>query len=124
MKRITIAAVTTTLMLGACAGRDPAPVSAYKPSDSKLSCADLGAEIRGNNQTMIALAEESAATGDRNVAIGAAGVLLFAPMLFAIDAKDAAKTENKAFEARNQQLVEMARDTGCEVPTPYTTAMA
>lgn len=124
MKRITIAALTTTLVLGACAGRDPVPVSEYKPTDSMLSCTDLGAEIQGNNQKMVALAEESAETNDRNVAIGAAGVLLFAPALLAIDAKDAARTENRAFEARNRYLAELAQDTGCEVPPPYTAAMA
>lgn len=124
MRRLVVIATATTTLLTACAGRDPVPVSAYKPSDAKLSCTDLTAEIRANNQKMLTLARESADTTDRNVMVGAAGVLLFAPMLLAIDAKDAAATENRSYEARNEQLAELARQGGCEVPTPYTVAMA
>lgn len=124
MKRSMTAIMAATALLAACAGRDPVPVSAYKPTDSKLSCTELSAEIRANNQNMVALAQESANTTDRNVMMGAAGVLLFAPILLAIDAKDAAATENRALEARNHQLAEMGRQGNCDVPAPYTVTMA
>lgn len=124
MRRRAMAALAAATVLGACAGRDPVPVSAYKPTDAKLSCADIAAEVRGINRTMVSLARESATTSDRNVMMGAAGVLLFAPILLAIDAKDAAATENRAFEARNKHLADLARQTGCEPPVPYTVAMA
>jgi len=124
MKRLAIAALAASTVLTGCAGRDPVPVSAYKPSDAGLTCGDLANEIRSNNANMLVRARESSDTSDRNVMIGAAGVLLFVPLLLAIDAKDAAATENRAFEERNRQLASQAGQGGCQVPVPLTVAMA
>ena len=124
MKRVARAAAAVSIVLAGCAGRDPVPISAYKPSDANLSCADLANEIQSNNANMLVRARESADTTDRNVLIGAAGVLLFAPILLAIDAKDAAGTENRSYEERNRYLAGQARQVGCQVPTPMTVAMA
>lgn len=124
MKRLAMAALAASTVLAGCAGRDPIPVSAYKPTDTQLSCADLANEIHANNANMLARAKESADTSDRNVMMGAAGILLFAPILLAIDAKDAAATENRAFEERNRRLAGQARQGGCQIPVPLTVALA
>lgn len=124
MKRGMMATVTTAIVLAGCAGRDPIPVSAYKPNDGRLNCDQIAHEITSNNHNMLTRARESADTNDRNVMMGAAGVLLFAPILLAIDAKDAAATENRAFEERNRVLLQKAREDGCDVPTAYTVAKA
>ena len=124
MNRRVMAAIAASTVLAGCAGRDPVPVSAYKPSDTRLTCADLAAEIRSNNANMLVRAKESADTSDRNVVIGVTGILLFAPALLAIDAKDAAATENRAYEERNRLLAAQARNVGCPVPAPLTVAMA
>lgn len=123
VKRSMVAALAASAILTGCAGRDALPVSAYKPGDDRLTCGQIAGEIESNNQLMLARARESADTTDRNVMIGAAGVLLFVPILFAIDAKDAAGTENRAFEERNRVLTQKARMTGCQVPAAFTVAM-
>lgn len=124
MKRLVAVALATSTLLVGCAGRDPVPVSAFKPNDARLTCADMATEIQTNNANMLARAQESSDTSDRNVLIGAAGILVFAPILLAIDAKDAAATENRAFEERNRYLAGQARQVGCQVPAPMTVAMA
>ena len=124
MKNVATAAVAASIFLAGCAGREPVPISVYKPSDAKLSCAELANEIQSNNANMLVRARESSDTTDRNVLIGAAGVLLFVPILLAIDAKDAAGTENRSYDERNRYLAGQARQAGCQVPTPLTVAMA
>lgn len=103
MKNI-ILATAFVATLGACAGRDAQPVQIAQPNDHLKTCGQLSAEMVGVRQQALALRGESDSTQAANIAIGAAGILLFPPLLFAMDLTGADKAEADALEARANML--------------------
>ena len=89
-----------TLLLSSCAGRDARPVAISQPQDATMACAQIQAEIAGNNQLIADLGSETGAKVAQNVIVGAAGVLI--PVLwFGMDFKGAASTDQEALQQRN-----------------------
>ncbi len=123
MKRLS-AIICAGLTVAGCAGRDAAPVSAYMPGDAELSCQQINHEIRGNNGAIRVRVQEGHDTSDRNILIGTAAFLLFAPAAFAMDLKDAAGTEAAALEQRNRNLNLMANKKRCQTDRALTVAEA
>lgn len=123
MKR-SIVLTCAAMTLAGCAGRDPIPVSAYSPNDPQMSCLEIDSEIRRNNLGLRARAQEVKNTTDRNIVVGAAGILLFWPALFAMDLKDAAGTEGISLEQRNSTLTQLAAKGGCQTVHAMTFAEA
>lgn len=103
------------LALAACAGRDANPVAAYMPSDEYLSCQALEAEIQRNNAEIARLTNAENDKDGANVAIGAVGLILFWPALFALDLSDANTVEATALNSRNQNLAGIHR-RNCTAP--------
>ena len=54
MKKIAIYA-SAALILGACAGRAPAPIAVTTSNDANLSCHQMDAEIANNNNKIVSL---------------------------------------------------------------------
>jgi hypothetical protein len=102
------------LLLSACAGRDPHPVSVVQPQDAQSDCAMIRAEIEANNVQAEKLAAENHAKIAQNVAAGVVGVVVW-PVWFAMDAKGAAGTEMDALKARQEYLASLAQQR-CAVP--------
>jgi hypothetical protein len=110
--------------LGACAGRDPHPVSVVQPQDSQSDCAMIRAEIEANNVQAQKLADENGMKIAQNVATGVVGVVIW-PVWFAMDAKGAAGTEMDALKARQQFLASLAEQRCSQpsaVPPPVAAA--
>jgi len=113
------------MMLAGCAGREPAPVSAYLPDDAQLTCQSIDTEIRGNNDAIRTRVNEDAEVQNKNIVVGAAGALLFFPIALAMDFKGAAMTEASAFEQRNRTLAGLAAHNRCDNgASPVTVAEA
>ena len=93
-------------------------------NDQNLGCDGITRQIQANNEAMVMRAQEGEDVTGRNIMVGAVGLLLFWPMLFAIDAKDAAGIEARAFEVRSRTLEQQGRLAGCQVPAVYSTADA
>jgi hypothetical protein len=103
-----------TLLTG-CAGRAPDLVPVVQASDQQLSCDQIVAEIKSNNQRMTDLASEEGWKVTQNVAAGVAGLVI--PVLwFGMDFQDAAGKEGKALSQRNEYLAGVAQKR-CGPPT-------
>lgn len=110
------------LVLAGCAGREPMPVSAYMPSDAEMTCEAVDAEIRRNNDALRARVNEDAETQNKNILVGTAAFLLFAPIALAMDFKGAASTEANSFEQRNRTLTGLATRKRCATAHAKTVA--
>ena len=119
----TAAAIAVTVLVGACAGRDAAPVSAFQPYDRDLSCSQIQGEMASNEEKARRLIEEDENAGDSNIAIGVVGALLFWPALFALDTGDAEMVEMEALRERNRWLMQVSSDKDCNIPPPATPAV-
>jgi hypothetical protein len=102
------AAAAAIASLTGCAGRDSRPIQISQMQDSSMSCEQLRAEIAGNNRTISDLGSEKGGKIAQNIAAGVGGVL-FPPLLFAMDFKGAAGTEQRALEQRNAYLATTAQ---------------
>lgn len=103
-------AVFCLLLLGACAGRNAAPVPMMTAYDNNLSCEQIQAEIASNEAKARQLIDEDNSNRNANIAIGTVGVLLFWPALFALDLSDAERVEAGALHERNTHLASLYRD--------------
>jgi len=107
--RNLVSAVALTAMLGACAGRDPAPpTSIVQPQDNNLSCDQVQAEIAANNGRIQALSSEEASKRTQNIVAGTVGVVLFFPALFFMDFKNGAGKDLESANARQSYLGALA----------------
>ena len=78
--RNLVSAVALTAMLGACAGRDPAPPTVIvQPQDNLLTYDQVQAEIAANNGRIQSLHREEASKRTQNIVAGTVGVVLFFP---------------------------------------------
>src|SRR3977135_1453546 len=122
MRSVTIAvAATCTLILGACAGRDPQPIATVQVQDTAASCLQIRAEIEANNAKVQQLANEQGWKVSQNVGAGVVGLVLW-PVWFGMDFKDAAGKEAAALQARQQYLTTIATER-CAAP-PATAVQA
>jgi hypothetical protein len=80
MRISTIFIATSTVALGACAGRAPQPVAVVQPQDQYMDCTAISAEVQANNNRISELASEKGLKVGQNVAAGVAG--LFIPVLW------------------------------------------
>ena len=113
--------VIATLLISSCAGRDARPVAISQPQDATMACAQIQAEIAGNNQLIADLGSEKGAKVAQNVIVGAAGILI--PVLwFGMDFKGAASTDQEALKQRNIYLASMATSERCGSPTTAVAA--
>lgn len=103
-----------------CAGRNPNPVSAHSPRDDAMNCVDINQEITDANRRMITLAEEQDSITNQNIILGVVAFLIFPPLAFAMDFKDAPATEMHGFDMRNRTLMGIASDRNCETVHAYS----
>ncbi len=106
-------ALAGLMVLTACAGRDPNPVAEIQNSDASLSCAQLRSEIGVNSQAVRGLVDEQQDKQTKNIVAGTAGAILFFPALFFMDLKGASGEEARAYQRRNQGLLNRYNSKGC-----------
>jgi hypothetical protein len=114
MKRLLIVAMAS--MLGACAGRAPAPVAVVQAQDRYMDCAAIRIEVEANNAKVQQLASEKGMKVAQNVAAGVGGLLI--PVLwFGMDFQGTQDTEIQALQARQQYLAALADQRRCGTDT-------
>ena len=106
------------LAVAGCAGREAHPVAIMQDYDKELTCNQIRAEIKSNEQKAQQLAGEGESARTANVVVGTVGVLLFWPALFALNLSDAERQEMTALSERNTHLTTMADMHGCNNPAP------
>jgi hypothetical protein len=113
--KLAVLGVGLVFVAAGCAGRAPQPTQVVQAMDQQLSCDQIIAEIKSNNERISDLAREKGWKVTQNVAAGVAG--LFVPVLwFGMDFQDAAGTEAKALSQRNEYLSSLATNR-CSPPT-------
>ena len=100
-----------SLMLASCAGRNPNHITVIKPGDETLSCSYIRGEMAEIDRRIQVLLPESQKTG-KNVALGAAGVILF-PAWFFMDFSDVEKIEIDQLKQRYEHLMRIYNDKQC-----------
>jgi hypothetical protein len=85
-----------------------------------MTCSDINSEITDANRRMITLAEEAESITNQNIVLGVVSFLLFAPLAFAMDFKDAPQTEMHGFDLRSRNLTNLGHQKDCEVVHAYT----
>jgi hypothetical protein len=109
LSKTTLLAIGLTLLCTACAGRPPTQAAAIvQPFDQQKDCPALSAEIGSNTQRIGQLAGEQSDNRVQNIVAGTVGMVVFWPVLFAMDFQDAAGIESNALQARQQYLAMMA----------------
>ena len=108
MRKLLLAATAAaTLLVTACAGRAPAPVQTVQLKDQTMDCTAINAEIAANTTKQGDLGKEKGGKVAQNVAAGIVGLVIW-PVWFGMDFQDAAGTESKALDSRNEYLSALA----------------
>lgn len=108
MHKVVVAA-STLLTLTACAGRAPQLTPMTLASDPKLSCNQIEAETKLNNERVEALAVEQGWKLGQNAVAGVVGFMVW-PAWLALDFQNAAGQEAQSLSQRNEYLLALARD--------------
>jgi hypothetical protein len=112
-------ALIAALALAGCAGRTPAPTALAQPTDTTATCEAFSAEIASNNQRALSLAQQQSNTTAKNVTAAVVGVLLFPPLMLAMDLSGADGVELQALRARNEHIATLMRQKSCaNIPPP------
>jgi len=78
-----------------------------QPFDNQKDCLALDAEISGNSQPIIQLADEKADKRVQNIVAGTVGLVLFWPALFAMDFQDAGSLKVSSYR-ENRWCIRLA----------------
>ena len=105
---VTLASV---LLISACAGRPANPMAVAQIGDERRSCDALISEMSQIDANIAAKLPETQKTG-KNVALGAAGLLLIVPWFF-MDFTESEKIEVEAMRNRYTRLNSIAADKDC-----------
>ena len=103
--------------LSSCGGRQANPVNTFTHSDTHLTCRQIETELLSNDRRIKSLVNEHARSQNQNVAVGAVGLILFWPALFALDLKGAAKQEADALIVRSRNLAAIGKQKNCRFET-------
>lgn len=102
--KMSAVAIIAALTLCSCAGRVAVPVAAVQPTDSQLTCEQIQGEMAGIEGRIASLQHEERRAHNANIAVGAVGVLLFWPALFALDTTNTEQVETAALRQRSTML--------------------
>ncbi|MDH5748882.1 MAG: hypothetical protein OEY85_06190 [Rhodospirillales bacterium] len=111
-KFISLASI---FLITACAGREPMPVQTAAGADYDRSCKSLEVEYISNNNSARSKIAANKSSDEGDVALGVVGVVLFWPVLFAMDTKNANGVEGNALLDRNDHLRTIADSKECNV---------
>ncbi len=109
-------ALSMSLAVAGCGGREAKPISATNPNDSLFDCAGISREYAANEREILATLKERSKAQDKNIILGATGAILFFPALFFMDPKSPEKVEIDALRNRNGVLEDIARNKKCAAP--------
>ncbi|PPD00485.1 MAG: hypothetical protein CTY31_05040 [Hyphomicrobium sp.] len=111
----TVFVLATAFAVAGCAGRAPDLVPLVQVTDQQLTCEQIVAEAKINNERITQLAREEGWKVTQNVAAGVVGLVIW-PVWFGMDFQDAAGKEGKALSQRNEYLGTLAQQR-CAPPT-------
>src|SRR5215470_10149194 len=112
-----VSALALTMMLGACAGRQPAQIAVVQPQDASMDCTAIQAEVNANSSRITDLSRESSNKVAKNVAAGVAGLFIW-PLWFAMDFQGAADKDTAALQSRQNYLGTLASQRHCAMQAP------
>jgi hypothetical protein len=105
---LALAIFLLVMTLGGCAGRAPNLEPLVQASDQTLTCDQIIAETKINNEKISNLATEEGWKVTQNVAAGVVGLVIW-PVWFGMDFQNAAGKEGQALSQRNEYLGTLAK---------------
>lgn len=108
-----VAVVSLAALLGACAGRQAAPVQVNQAGDTDKSCHELLKELNDNQYYMARLVRESDHVKAKNSDVVAGDAFFFPGVLAAYDPGKAQNLELRTYQERNKKLSQLAVDKDC-----------
>ena len=84
-----------------------------QPADTTTTCEAFAAEIASNNTRALSLVQQQSNTNVKNVGAAVVGVLIFPPLLLAMDLSGADGVELQALRARNEHIASLMRQRNC-----------
>jgi hypothetical protein len=108
-----VAVVALAAFLGACAGRQAAPVQVNQAGDTDKSCHQLLHELNHNQYRMALLVKESNHVKAGNADLAAGNAIFFPPVMVAYDKGKAQNLELRTLQERNKKLTQLAVDKDC-----------
>jgi hypothetical protein len=103
------------LVMCGCAGRDPQLTPVVQAVDQHMTCEQIQAAAKVNNDRITDLATEQGWKVGQNVAAGVVGLVIW-PVWFGMDFQDAAGKEAKSLSQRNEYLMTLAK-ARCGAPS-------
>jgi hypothetical protein len=97
------------VVLAGCAGRAPQLSPLVHAADQSLSCSQIAAETKINNERISRLAAEQNWKMGQNAVAGIVGFMVW-PAWLALDFQDAAGKEAQSISQRNEYLLTIAKD--------------
>ncbi|MDH3445355.1 MAG: hypothetical protein OEN50_15625 [Deltaproteobacteria bacterium] len=112
---VTVWFVAMGFLLLSCSVRDAQPVSLSNPTDSSLSCAQLGEQIVANERTALNLVGKQSEVENTNTALTAAHIVSGGGLLWVavLDLSDVEKIEIAALHDRNKYLEGLRKSKNC-----------
>lgn len=114
MWKQTTSVLMCAIILTACVGRTPHPISTVQPGDKHLACSQIEAEVIQRQDGLQDLETERATRQQANIAKGIGGILLF-PVWFFLDLGSAPETEASAIKKRLNTLKRHANNKDCSI---------
>ncbi len=111
----TYSLMVPALVMCGCAGRAPQLTPVVQAVDQHMTCEQIQAEAKINNDRITDLATEQGWKVGQNVAAGVVGLVIW-PVWFGMDFQDAAGKEAKSLSQRNEYLMTLAK-ARCGAPT-------
>lgn len=109
MYKSVVGVGVVAVALSGCAGRAPQITPLVQVADTQLSCAQIQAETKINNDRISELATEQGWKMGQNAVAGVVGFLVW-PAWLGLDLQNAAGKEAHALSQRNEYLNTLARD--------------
>lgn len=113
-KKLLSLMLCVSIFFAGCVGREANPIAVYLPGDENRSCKGLMTEIAQLQVDMAKLQSEKGDKETSNVLLALCGILFF-PVWFFMDFKDAEKIEYDAMRQRHNRLLVYAAEKNCDM---------
>ena len=115
MKRyMRLLLILSASLLFSCAGRNPELISKTTDQDGKMDCAMLLTEINKCESCIIDKYHSGKNAMENTVGSAVVGYILFPPLFFFMDLKQADYKEMGSYQERRNYLIELGKSKNCD----------
>jgi len=114
-KLFTIISIISCIFFISCAGllTDPKPVQVYQNKDQNKECEQIKKELNICQRKYLEIHKRRTEKYAANGVVTVLGILIFPPLLFALDVSNTDQIEINAWKSRYENLVELHKNKKC-----------